>query len=145
MELTIRDLQNLMNGGITKMREGLEYKQTICEELEKLQERIKKEFEEFKHEIDTMSTDDIIYNNYKIYTYCNLYHFFTEQDSETIYNQLIIRLLEDNFSKDKISYFFLIENILYQLYDADLSYDSGPQTGTFDDIINLIVDFLYIY
>lgn len=145
MELTIRDLQNLMfNGGINVMREELNYKLIICEEIKKLQNRVKKEFEEFKHEIDTMSTDDVIYNNYKIYTYCNLYHFFIDLNEETLYDLLIVKLLEEKISKDKISYFLLIENIIFQLYDADLSYDSGPQTGTFDNIINLIIDFCNI-
>ena len=142
MELSIKDLENLMfNGGINAMREGLEYKQIICEEITKLQERVKKEFEELKHEIDEMTTDDIILNNYKIYTYYNLYLFFTEQEPEMIYDDLIIKLLEECITKNQIGQFFLINNILYQLYDGDLSYDTGSQTGSYDDIINLIIDF----
>jgi hypothetical protein len=142
MELTIKDLENLMfNGGINAMREGLEYKQIICEEITKLQERVKKEFEALKHEIDEMTTDDIILNNYKIYTYYNLYLFFIEHEPEMIYDNLIVKLLEECITKNQIGQFFLINNILYQLYDGDLSYDTGSQTGSYDDIINLIIDF----
>lgn len=141
MEITINDLKNLMNGGIIAMREGLNYKQIICEEIEKLQNRVKKEFEEFKNEIDKMSIDDVIFWNYKIYTYCNLNLFFTENDPEQIYDELIIKLLEEDVTKNQIDQFFLIDNILYQLYDHDLNYDLGSQTRSYEDIVNLIIDF----
>lgn len=143
MELTKKDFENLMfNGGINAMREGLEYKQIICEEITKLQERVKKEFEELKHEIDEMSTDDIIFYNYKIYTYCNLHLFFTENEPEMLYNYLINELISEyGITKNQIGIFFLQNNILYQLYEADLNYDTGSQTGSWEDIKFLIKDF----
>lgn len=142
MEITIRDLENLMfNGGINAMREGLEYKQIICEEITKLQERVKKEFEELKHEIDEMTTDDIIFYNYKIYTYCNLHLFFTDPNPEDLYDLLIVQLLNKGVTKDQISYFLLIKNVLYQLYEYDLNYDSGSQTNSWNDITDMIFDF----
>ena len=111
MEITIRDLENLMfNGGINAMREGLEYKQIICEEIQKLQERVNKEFEELKHEIDEMTTDDVMFYNYKIYTYCNLHLFFTEHDPEQLYDYVIDELLKNNVSKNQIGILFLKNN-----------------------------------
>ena len=142
MELTIRDLKNLMfDGGINAMREGLEYKQIICEEITKLQERVKKEFEELRHEIDEMTTDDVIFNNYKIYTYCNLHLFFTEHEPEMLYDDLIVKLLEEGITKNQIGQFFLIHNILYHLYEYDCNYDEGSQTNSWNDIIKMIIDF----
>lgn len=142
MELTIRDLENLMfNGGINAMREGLEYKQIICEEIQKLQECVNKEFEELKHEIDEMSTDDIIFYNYKIYTYCNLHLFFTEHSPEQLYDYVIDELLKANISKNQISIFFLKNNIMAELYEADCNYDTGSQTGSWEDIKYLLIDY----
>ena len=142
MELTIRDLENLMfNGGINAMREGLEYKQIICEEITKLQERVKKEFEELKHEIDEMTTDDIIFYNYKIYTYCNLHLFFTEHSPEQLYDYVIDELLKANISKNQIGIFFLKNNILAELYEADCNYDTGAQPGSWEDIKYLLIDY----
>lgn len=142
MELTIRDLENLMfNGGINAMREGLEYKQIICEEITKLQERVKKEFEELKHEIDEMTTDDIIFYNYKIYTYCNLHLFFTEHSPEQLYDYVIDELLKANISKNQIGIFFLKNNIMAELYETDCNYDTGSQTGSWEDIKYLLIDY----
>lgn len=143
MELTIRDLENLMfNGGINAMRKGLEYKQIICEEITKLQDRVKKEFEEFKHEIYEMTTDDIIFYNYKIYTYCNLHLFFTEHTPEQLYDYMYDKMLENRITKNQIGIFFLKNNIIYELYEADLNYDTGSQTGSWEDISYLIIDYL---
>lgn len=143
MELSIKDLENLMfNGGINAMREGLEYKKIICEEITKLQERVKKEFEELRHEIDEMSTDDIIFYNYKIYTYCNLHLFFTEHTPEQLYDHMYDKMLENSITKNQIDIFFLKNNIIHELYEADLNYDTGSQTGSWEDISYLIIDYL---
>ena len=144
MELNINDFKNLMNGGIGAMREGIENREKILDGIGKLKDNVNKEFEKFKDTLSFYTVDDILNHNYEVFNYSNLYEYFKNQtESEDLY-ELMESLLSEN-SIDIIINFLNQENILYQFYQENLKYDSGDMTSTWEDINDLIINYIKNY
>ena len=137
MELNINDLRNLMNGGIGAIREGIENREKILEGIKNLKYNVNKEFENFKDTLSFYTVDDILNHNYEIFNYSNLYEYFKTGVVEDLLDVLLSEIPIDN-----IMNFLNQENILYELYQENLRYDSGDMTSTWDDINELIINYI---
>ena len=140
MELNINDLRNLMNGGIGAMREGIENREKILEGIKNLKQNVNKEFMDFKDTLSFYTVDDILNHNYEIFNYSNLYEYFKTGVIEDLLDVLLSEIPIGD-----IMNFLNQENILYQLYQENLKCDSGDMTSTWDDINELIINYIKNY
>lgn len=142
MELITNDLRNLMNGGISAMRQGIEERTNLIVEF---QSRVNDEYINFEKEMLLKSKEQIFRNNTEIYTKMNLFLFFHNQKPFELWNFIILNCqgTDLEIKEEEIIEFFKIENILHKLYDFEINYDAESHTDTWENICQMISEFIY--
>lgn len=141
MELITNDFINLMNGGISAMRQGIEERKNLIVEF---QTRVKEEYINFKKEMLLKSKEQIFMDNIKIYTIQNLFLFFCNNNPSELWNFMSLNCLGTDLEiKDtELIEFFKIDNILHKLYNFEITYDSENHTDTWENICKMISEFI---
>lgn len=142
MELITNDFINLMNGGISAMRQGIEERKILIVEF---QTRVKEEYINFKKEMLLKSKEQIFMDNIKIYTIQNLFLFFCNHNSSELWDFMSLNCLGTDLEikEEEIIEFFKTENILHKLYDFEINYDAESHTDTWENICQMISEFIY--
>ena len=141
MELITNDLRNLMNGGISAMRQGIEERTNLIVEF---QSRVNDEYINFEKEMLLKSKEQIFRNNGEIYTKMNLFLFFHDQSPSELWDFMSLNCLGTDLEiKDtELIEFFKIDNILHKLYNFEITYDSEIHTDTWENICQMISEFI---
>lgn len=141
MELITNDFKNLMNGGISAMRQGIEERTNLIVEF---QSRVNDEYINFEKEMLLKSKEQILMEYIKTYTIKNLYLFFHNLNPSELWNVMSLNCLGTDLEiKDtELIEFFKIDNILHKFYNFEITYDSESHTDTSENICKMISEFI---
>ena len=142
MELITNDFINLMNGGISAMRQGIEERTILIVEF---QSRVNDEYTNFEKEMLLKPKKQIFMDYIKIYIIRNLFSFFHDLKPSELWNVMSLNCLGTDLEiKDtELIEFFKIDNILHKLYNFEITYDSESHTDTSENICKMISEFIY--
>lgn len=142
MELIVNDFINLMNGGISAMRQGIEEIKNLIVEF---QSRVNDEYTNFEKEMLLKPKKQIFMDYIKIYTIRNLFLFFHDLKPSELWNVMSLNCLGTDLEikEEEIIKFFKIDNILHKLYNFEITYDSESHTDTSENICKMISEFIY--
>ena len=137
--LTIEAMKEIVNGNLGGAREMMNTKIKIDELIEKCNQNVVTEYDEFKENMLNLDTRHVYDNAYKISSYTDLLYYF-ENDGFTCEIQNYFE-----YTSHDVEYIHKLEefsnkNILAELYDKHFKYESLYLT-TWEDI-NILIEYV---